>query len=219
MKYLIVINFIFFGFLNLKGQNNLKLPVNKYNDNYTFKQKTNKYFNSVHRFSVLLGYQRTNFLNPDFEINLDSAYNHIYGLNLTTRLEYYPLIIDLSGFYEDFGTNFNGIEGSLSWALDVLPKKSYIKFVPYVGGGYQHSFSRGVFNLSKPILKGGLMLNIGSANEFIINGEFKQAFPLSHEDTYTQYSLNLGLRGEALGKAGSIAGTIFLLLLAYAAAS
>jgi len=192
-----------------------ELPVQKYMEHKTFNQITKKYTNNVPRFSVLMGYYRNNFLNPDFEINLDTAYNYLYGLNLNTRLEYFPLIFDLGwfySFYEDFSSDFSGLEGSVSYAFTFLPENSYITWVPYFGGGYQHTFSNRKWSVSNPIVKGGLMINIGEASEFILNGEFKQSLPLSRENTYNQFSINMGFRGKTLATVGKVTGTVALLL-------
>lgn len=191
--------------INLSAQDKT-LPESEYSHLKTFKQKTNQYSSKVRHFSLLLGYHRTSFLNPTFDQNIGNIYNHKFGMNLTTRIEYFPLIFDVTAFTEDIGTSLNGVEGSLSYAFTFLPKNSYITWVPYFGAGYQYSFLNGSLNTSSPLIKGGMMVNLGEKKEFILSGEFKQSLPLSNERTFTQYSINMGFRGETLKKIGKITG-------------
>jgi hypothetical protein len=161
-------------------------------------------FNYLIHPSFIYSMQSTSFYNADFynELNngsVDRSYSDEYLLRWTI----YPVILDL-GLSNSRFTNkeksftLSGLNYSTSLCLPYSVEFS--KYVtPYIGIGHQTFFD---YNSASGYWKTGLMINFleGSHGEgmIILNAEYKQALNTNDTNAFSQFSLGVGLRGDAL---------------------
>ncbi|NOQ26531.1 MAG: hypothetical protein GQ564_14325 [Bacteroidales bacterium] len=154
--------------------------------------------------SFIYSMQSTSFYDSEFfnELNngkLDRRYSDEYLLRWTI----YPVILDF-GLSSSRFTNkdsafaLSGLNYSGSLCLPYsIEFSKYI--TPYIGIGHQTYFK---YNSASTYWKAGVMINIirGSHNEglFIINAEYKQSLNVSGAHGFNQFSVGIGIRGDAL---------------------
>ncbi len=193
---LLTIFIILLSLCNLTAQTKVKLPENKYNDNYNFKDIPNG-LNEIKK-ATIVSYHKTTFTNNNFATNLvNKEITNYGGIELTMReFKWLPVCIEYGGFWDFYKTPTIpelyqlGAKLSVSTLLFPTPKI----FTPYMGLGYQVSLlsvgETSQLNTSAPFWKVGAQSVVGQG--FVLNFEYSQSFLVPNR-SFNQLSIGVGV--------------------------
>lgn len=173
-------------------------------------------------FTVGLGYERMNFLNPVFQRNLKAGdLERGPGYYFNFRVLLYPLSLDVNRFNTDFRSSYftagdeeNPVFHQRGWeyllsAYPMFYGKMARIFAPYIGAGYQFSHlcvnceqnylveedrTKMYYNArtSAPVWKAGLLIRLGKV--LYLEGEYKQTFPLKDRFSTGTWRVGAGVQ-------------------------
>ncbi len=151
--------------------------------------------------SFIYSFQNTNFYSSN--INGYDFINKRYSDEYLLRWTVYPVILDAGinvSRYKIGEENLNltgyNFSGSLCLPYSIKLSKN---IAPYVGIGYQDYFK---YNGASTYWKTGIMISMfkGDFSDglIIINAEYKQSLNANIPNSFNQFSVGIGLRGEAM---------------------
>jgi len=151
--------------------------------------------------SFIYSFQNTNYYSGNIE-----GYNFIdrrYSDEYLLRWTVYPVILDAGisvSRYKIGEEKLNLMGYNLSGSLCLPYNLKLSKYIsPYIGIGHQDYFK---YNGASTYWQAGIMISMfrGSYSDglIIINTEYKQSFNPNDPNSFNQFSIGIGLRGEAM---------------------